>query len=283
MKETIIFIFISFFSVIIFITPSYTQDSDSFQPTQPPRIPVADYDIGPHRIVDFMYLNYSFEEFTLEGFGAGFNYVSTYNDMAYNLGIGIIKMKGSSTDLDPELRVHDTNLPLNANIGLRISGNSETNNVMIFGGLHWMYSWIDVTWGDVEASAYGPAFGPLFGIKGELKLNPSLSFIPYYVFHHSIFDIDVEVEGTTQSADIDPVTSHLIGFDIKIGGISVGALLDTINNTDNDKLTILCTYDLDYNTGNEEQNMADTGEKKKTRKDKQAEKTGDTTIEDNLP
>lgn len=259
--------------IIIFSTISssnvYSQDTEEFRPTQPPRIPVTDYDIGPHNIFDVLYLHYSFEDFTLDGFGLGYNHVDMYDKAAYNLGAGFLYMEGSSTSLPEELEVYVATLPLNGNIGYRIHGTANTNNIMIFGGIHWMYMWMEVFYGDYDVYAYGPAFGPMGGLKAEFKITPTVSIIPYYVFQHTIFDITVEVEGYEQDVSIDPVTSNLLGFDIKIGAFSVGALLDALNNTDNDKITLFFTYDLDYRSGDEDLNRGDIqqeDEKQKVKK-----------------
>jgi len=243
--------------VILFLIISlkvYSQDAGEFRPTQPPRIPVTDYDSGSHRIFDFLYMHYSFEDFTLDGFGLGHNYVDMYEQAAYNIGVGFLYMEGSSNSLPEDLDVYVATLPINGNIGYRIHGTRETNNIMIFGGIHWMYMWFEAIYGDYDIYAYGPAFGPMGGLKAEFKVTPAVSIIPYYVFHHTIFDITVEFEGNKQNVDIDPVTSNLIGFDIKIGAFSIGALLDAFNNTDNDKITILFSYDLDYRSGDEDLN-----------------------------
>ncbi|MBP9044511.1 MAG: hypothetical protein KBG49_13585, partial [Spirochaetes bacterium] len=58
------------------------------------------------------------------------------------------------------------------------------------------------------------------------------------------------------NADVDPVTSHLFGFDIKFSGFSIGALLDALNNTDNNKITIIASYDFDYADNSEREKSA---------------------------
>lgn len=257
-------------SIIFFLcNPLSAQlDESALSPTQPPRIPVTDYDTGPHRILDLMYMHYSFEEFDLDGGGIGFNYVNSHEKMAYNLGIGAMYAQGSSSSLPEDLDVYLGSIPLNGNIGVRLLGTPETSNLMVFGGIHWMYMWFVAVYGEYDLYIYGPVYGPLAGAKAEIKVTPSVSIIPYYVFQHSIFDITFEFEGIERDVDIDPVTSHLIGFDIKVEGFSVGAMLDMLNNTDNDRITILFTYDFDYQSGNEDLNRGDAQpeDKQKTKR-----------------
>ncbi len=259
MKRSYLLVILTFFIFIILnsMTYLYSQDLSQLRPTQPPRIPVTDYDTGPHRIMDFLYMHYNFDEFTLDGGGLGFNYVNNLDKLGYNLGIGGMYMQGASTDLNPELNVYVWNLPINGNLGIRLIGNPDTSSLMIFGGLQWSYMWLYATYGDHDVYAYGPAYGPIAGAKAEIKLTPSVSLIPYYIFQQTMFDLTIEVDGYAQNVDIDPVTSHLIGFDIKIAEFSVGALLDALNNTDNDKITILFSYDFDYKTGSEDLNRSD--------------------------
>lgn len=259
MKKSYLLALLTVFIFIILnsMTYLYSQDMSQFRPTQPPRIPVTDYDTGPHRIMDIMYLHYKFEEFTLDGGGLGFNYVDLWDKVGYNLGIGVTYMQGSSSSLPEDLNVYVTTLPLNGNIGYRLLGNADSSNLMIFGGLSWMYMWFVATYGDYDVYLYGPAYGPVAGLKGEIKLTPSVSIIPYYIFQHTIFDVTVEVDGIAQDVDIDPVTSHLFGFDVKFAEFSVGALLDMLNNTDNDRISIFFTYDFDYKSGSEDLNRGD--------------------------
>ncbi|HOP63359.1 MAG TPA: hypothetical protein PK358_13955 [Spirochaetota bacterium] len=264
-------LFMVLFLLLIFIsTNSFAQDTSEFRPTQPPRIPVTDYDTGSHRIMDFLYMHYSFEEFDLDGGGLGYNYVDSFDQAGYNLGIGFLYMQGSSSSLPEDLDIYVWNLPLNANLGFRIAGSPDSNSLMIFGGLQWMYMWLDASYGEIDVYVYGPAYGPVAGFKGEIKVTPSVSFIPYYIFQHTMFDLTVEVEGYEQDVDIDPVTSHLLGFDIQFGEFSVGALLDMLNNTDNDKITIFFSYDFDYKSETEDLNRDEEEEntKKPARKQK---------------
>ncbi|HOP30233.1 MAG TPA: hypothetical protein P5120_06510 [Spirochaetota bacterium] len=257
MKRLLIFITFMFFTIVLQPDLSFALDTEALSPTQPPRLPVTDYDSGTHIITDVMYLHYSFDEFDLDGGGIGANYVDNYEKIGYNFGGGITYLQGSASDID--LDVYCPLLSLNANIGYRLAGNPDTSSFMVFGGIHWMYMWFVATYGEYDAFIYGPVFGPLAGAKAEIKMTPSVSIIPYYVFHHAIYDITVEVEGIEQDVDIDPVTSHLLGFDIKFGEFSIGALIDTLNNTDNKKITILFSYDLnitddeDLNRGNVQQ------------------------------
>lgn len=231
---------------------SFALDTEALTPTQPPRIPVTNYDTGTHIITDVMYLHYSFNEFTLDGGGLGFNYVDNVEMLAYNFGGGVTYLQGTGKDIDMD--IYSPTIPLNANIGLRLAGNPDTSSLMVFGGVHFMYMWLIMVYDEYDAYAYGPAYGPLAGVKAEIKMTPSVSIIPYYVFHHTIFDITVEVEGEDQDVDIDPVTSHLLGFDIKFGEFSIGALFDTLNNTDNNKITILFSYDLNITDDDEDLN-----------------------------
>jgi hypothetical protein len=48
------------------------------------------------------------------------------------------------------------------------------------------------------------------------------------------------------SVDVPSVTSHLFGFDIEIGAISIGTMLNMLNNADSDMIVIYMTINLDY-------------------------------------
>ncbi len=243
-KHLLSAILLSVIILLITSSPGFSQNSEELRPTQPPRIPIADYGGGGHRILDFMYLHYSFEEFDLDGASAGFNYVNDNDELAYNFGAGFLYMSGSGTGFD----IYNWNLPLNANLGKRVYGTKDGNSLMIFGGVHWTYTWllVDLDAYDYDVYVYGPAYGPILGAKGKIKIDENISFIPFYIFQHAIFDLTVEVDGIEQDVDIDPVTSHIFGFDIQVGAWSIGAILDMLNNTDNDKITIMFTYDLDF-------------------------------------
>jgi len=236
------------FALLLFISfsnkLSFALDTEDLKPTQPPRIPVTDYDTGSHRVLDFMYMHYSFEDFDLDGGGIGFNYISNIDRLAYNLGAGITYLEGSASDID--LDIYAPSIPLNGNIGIRILGDPQSHNLMIFGGLHWTYMVMAMTLGDYDITLHGPAYGPMAGAKGEIKMTPSVSLIPYYIFQHTMYDMTVDYEGVEEDVDIDPVTTHLFGFDVKFSGFSVGALLDAMNNADNDRIMILFSYDFDY-------------------------------------
>jgi len=226
---------------------SYAFSEDNLRPTPPPRLPVTDYDTGVHRVVDVMYLSYEYDDFTLDGFGLGFNYVNNYDDLAYNLGVGYIYLYGGPSSI----WIDNHNLMFNGNLGYRLHGNSNTNNLMIFGGIHFMYIWVDVDILTTDNSiyAYGPAYGPLIGLKGEIKATPAVSIIPYLIIHHTMFDLTVEYNGNAYSPSIDPVTSVIMGFDVKFRQYSIGALLDMINNNEGSKILIMFSYDFDYNPG----------------------------------
>lgn len=244
-----------FVYLVIAVTPALSLDQSELRPTSPPRIPVTDYGDRPHRIMDLMYLHYSFEGFSMDGGGLGFNYVSNVEQVGYNIGGGLLYMSGGDDTNTFDIDVW--NLPLNANLGFRVLGEQDTHNMILFGGFHYTYTWIYITFDKYDIYVYGPAYGPLFGAKAQLKLSSYVSFIPYYVFQHTTFDYTVEVDGKTMDVPMDAVTSHLLGFDIQFGPFSVGALLDMLNNTDNDKITIMITYDFDYAASPRAENTPD--------------------------
>ncbi|HNX25241.1 MAG TPA: hypothetical protein PKG60_14435 [Spirochaetota bacterium] len=245
-------IFTFFIALVIQSNYGYSATYDSLTPTQPPRIPVTDYGDGSHKILDFLYLRYSFDIGDLNGIGFGYNYVNNFENTntAYNLGAGFLYLNGTGSVDTTDVDIYNWNLPLNANLGMRILGTQNSNNLMLIGGLHWTYTWlvVDINSGEHDAYLYGPAYGPLFGAKAQFVLSKDVTIIPFYIFHHAIFDYSLEVDGYPVDVDIDPVTSHFLGFDIKFGSLSLGALFDMLNNTDNDKITIMFTYDLDYNS-----------------------------------
>ncbi len=80
-------------------------------------------------------------------------------------------------------------------------------------------------------------------------MSPGVAFIPYYVFKYENYDAEVNVNGTVYDADIDSAGIHIFGFDIEIGAISIGAMLDMISNSDRDMIVISFTYNLDYDEG----------------------------------
>ncbi len=219
-------------------------DNKSLTPTSPPKVPISDFGDGGHRVIDLMYMHYEFEDFSMNGGSVGFNYINNIDAVGYNLAIGTFYLNGENADVDANAWA----LPLNANLALRIAGSRDSSNLAVFGGIHYTYSWIYVTVGSTDVYVYGPSYGPLFGVKAKLKFSESVSVIPFYIFQRFNFDYTVEVNGYSQSVDVDPVNAHLLGFDVEIGPVSIGALFDMMNNSDTDKFTIMFSYDFDYNS-----------------------------------
>ena len=249
-----------FTMVMLTAVPSFSLDQSELRPTSPPRVPVADYGLHSHRIIDAMYLHYSFEDFTMDGVGIGYNYVNNLDKVGYNLGAGFFYLYG--TDDDDTFDINVWNLPLNANLGFRIFGTPETNNLIIFGGIHYTYTWLEVVFDKYDIYVWGPAYGPLFGAKAKIRLNSTVSVVPYYIYQRTSFDYTVEVDGVEYDVDIKPVSSNLLGFDIQFGAFSVGALLDMLNNTDNDKITIIFSYDFDYMPAEQQPAAQETAERR---------------------
>ncbi len=221
---------------------------DKFKPTPPPQVPAADFNSVGRKYLDFTFLYADIDVVTLMGFGAGLNYVSMYKNLGWNVSGGAFYLTGD--DEDGTMDITGVMVPLTANVAFRPYERPNGNCLIFFGGLH--YSWtgvyVDMSSG-MEIDVSLRTYGPMFGAKAKFMMKPGLAFIPYWVFKYESYDGEVNVDGTVSDLDIDSAAVHLIGFDIEIGAISVGAMLDMISNSDRDMIIISFTYNLDYGEG----------------------------------
>jgi len=231
---------------------TYAQDFDDFSPTPPPKVPAADFTADGAKYLDIMYLNYSGEGFDLTGYGLGFNYVGAFERTGFNVGVGFQYLTGE--DDDGYIDMYFISIPLNANLAFRVAGEANTSNLILFAGLHYNYSYTEITADpglidayehDVELHLW--VYGPLLGAKATIPLGRTVKFIPYYALKRDIIDAEVYVDGEEISGvDVPSATSHLFGFDIELGAISIGTMLDYFNSADNDMFLIYVTWNLDY-------------------------------------
>lgn len=203
--------------------------SDGFSPSQPPRTPVTDFEEKPVSIIDIDYLNYSNDDIELNGYGAGYNYVTPFGTgtkYAFNAGIGGVYFTGESGSTSAE----GGSIPLNANFGYKIKSNHNTPDAILFGGIHFAYTYIYVdTTAGVEINVW--QWGPLFGLKGNIEVSENVNFIPYYALRIDFLYMDIYVGDEYYYAE-DTVVSHLLGFDIEINEISIGAMFDMFKSTE---------------------------------------------------
>lgn len=230
----------------VLLVGAFAADSDKYKPTPPPKIPAADFESGGRKYLDFTILYADMDVVTLRAGGVGFNYVGMIGDqVGWNVGAGLFYLTGE--DDDKTMDITGGIIPLTANIAYRPYNVPGGNSLILFAGLH--YSWTGI-YVDIEPSTEVDVslttYGPMFGAKARIMITPTVAFIPYYVFKYDNYDAEINVDGTVSNLDIDPAAVHIIGFDIEIGAISVGAMLDMLNNANRDMIMISFTYNLDY-------------------------------------
>jgi len=248
--------------------PAYSASEDKYKPTPPPKVPAADFESEGKKYLDFTFIYADLGVGTLKGAGIGFNYVSMVKELGWNFGAGLFYLTGE--DDDNTVEITGGIVPLSANIAFRPYNVPGGNSLIFFMGIH--YSWTGL-FADVEPDDEFDitlrTYGPMFGAKARLMLRPGLAFIPYWVFKYENYDGEVNVNGTVYDLDIDSAAIHLIGFDIEIGAISIGAMLDMISNSDRDMIIISFTYNLDYDEGAPAQS-ADTAAPRATQRGRAA-------------
>ena len=221
---------------------------DKFKPTPPPKVPAADFETEGRKYLDFTFLYADMDVVTLKGLGVGLNYVSMYKNLGWNVSGGAFYLTGD--DEDGTMDITGVMVPLTANFAFRPYERPDGNCLIFFGGLHfsWTGVYVDMSNG-MEIDVSLRTYGPMFGAKAKFMMRPGLAFVPYYVFKYESYDGEVNVDGTVTDLDIDSAAIHLIGFDIEIGAISIGTMLDMISNSDRDMIIISFTYNLDYDKG----------------------------------
>jgi hypothetical protein len=239
--------------ITVFSMNTYAQapEGEDLTPTPPPKVPAADFSVDGANYLDVMYLRYSGDMFTMNGFGLGYNYVGAFDKIGFNIGFGVQYLTGE--DDDGYFDMEFVAVPINANLAFRVAGTANSNNLILFGGIHYNYSYTNI---QVDAGVFDAydheleihlwVYGPLLGAKANIRLGPSLNFVPYYALKRDIIDSDVYVDGESFDISIPSATSHLFGFDIEIGAISIGTMLNMLNNTNNDMIVIYLTWNLDF-------------------------------------
>lgn len=239
------------FTFAFFSGSAYSATTDKFKPTPPPAIPAADFSSEGRVYLDFTGLYADIEDVTIKGIGAGINYVSMVKELGWNVSGSVFYLTGENDDNTAE--VYGVMVPLTANIAFRPFSSPGGNSLIFFAGLHysWTGVWVDIESGTTltEIDVYLTTIGPMFGAKARLMLRPGVAFIPYYVFKYENYDAEVVVDGVSQNVDIDSEGIQIVGFDIEIGAISIGAMLDAITNSDRRMYFITFTYNLDYGEG----------------------------------
>ena len=237
--------------ITVFAVNTYAQvpEGEDLTPTPPPKVPAADFSVEGANYLDVMYLRYSGDMFTMWGFGLGYNYVGAFDKTGFNIGVGVQYLTGE--DDDGYFDMEFVAVPINANLAFRVAGTADSSNLILFGGIHYNYSYTNIqvnagTYAGTELEVHLRVYGPLAGAKANIKLGPTLNFVPYYALKRDIIDSEVYVDGESFDISIPSSTSHLFGFDIEIGAISVGTMLDMINSSNNDMIIIYLTWNLDY-------------------------------------
>jgi hypothetical protein len=231
--------------ITVFSMNTYAQDPEDLTPTPPPKVPAADFSEDGANYLDFLYLNYQGEGFELTGFGLGYNHVGAFDRTGFNVGVGFQYLTGEDDDNTFDMKMFA--IPINANLAFRIAGTADSSNLILFGGIHYNFSNTQVNIepdNDIEINLY--VYGPLGGAKASLALGPMFKFIPYYALKRDIISADAWYNGESIDVSVPSATSHLFGFDIEIGAISVGTMLDMINSSNNDMIIFYLTWNLDY-------------------------------------
>lgn len=233
--------------IILFPLNLLCVDKDDLSPTSVPRIPVADYNESNMHIGDFMLLYAEVDDLEMRGINFGYNYVNYITDTAgFNIGTGLLYLNGSNSSVEGNF----LNLPISAHGALRIPISPNLQSVL-FAGINWSYNWM---WLDTESLGihiWGTAFGPQLGCKLNYQVNQNLEIIPFYVFNYTTYDMYWEYwyddNYRSDALENSSVLSHIIGFDIKFGKTSIGAIIDAFKNSKDKKYIIKFSY----NFGNE--------------------------------
>jgi hypothetical protein len=244
-KKLYFLMIFTFALITVFAMNTYAQDAEDFSPTPPPKVPAADFSEDGANYLDVMYLKYEGEGFELTGFGLGYNYVGAFDRTGFNVGFGFQYLTGENDDNTFDINMFA--IPINANLAFRIAGTADSSNLVIFGGIHFNYSHTTVDIepdNDIEIDMR--VYGPLGGAKASLAISPMFKFIPYYALKRDIIEADAYYNGESINISIPSATSHLFGFDIEIGAISVGTMLDMLNSSNNDMIIIYFSWNLDY-------------------------------------
>jgi len=239
MKPLQKFLVFTFFLALTSIFPvrGFSSLGDGFTPSHPPNIPIADYAEKSESEVKIDFLSYSNDDIDMKGIGAGYNYISPFgasNAYVFNIGLAATYMTAETDTLDGD----GFSIPVNANIGMRLSGTHDKPGAVLFAGAHFAFTHIYVGEAEstnIEVNVFQK--GPLFGIMGEFAMSENMKFIPFYVLRVDFVDVDIWVNGNYYAAS-DSAVSHLIGFDLEINNISIGTVLDMINNTDGTLIAI---------------------------------------------
>ena len=248
-----------------FLVPvnSCSASNDMYKPTPPPAIPAADFESNGRWYLDFTGLYADIDtgddSIVFKGIGVGVNYVGMVKELGWNVSLSCLYLTGENDDGSGDGTGVMT--PATANIAFRPINNPSGNSLILFAGLHYSFTgiWIDIGSGSsmTEIDVYLRTYGPMFGAKARLMLKPGVAFIPYYVFRYESYDADVNYNGTWSTPSIDSEAVQIIGFDIEIGAISIGAMIDSIANADRKVYFITFTYNLSYDGGSSPQ-KADT-------------------------
>jgi hypothetical protein len=132
---------------------------------------------------------------------------------------------------------------LTANLAIRPYGTAETNNMILLFGIHYSYGHasLDFESGDTaEVNLW--MYGPMAGVKAQLHLSKTVKLVPFYVFKYNLVNIDAYYNGEYREVPEDDFASHIIGFDLVFGTISIGTMLDTFSGAGNDVIMIHLTF-----------------------------------------
>ena len=241
--------FPAFLCVLFLISAGavYADNSD-LKPTPVPKIPVNDFDKGSQSIIDgsFVYQKTETDDITVTATGAGFgyNYVNSFDRVGWNAGAGFAYVTGG--DSDDTVDVDIIAVPIMLNLAFRPFGTPDSFNAIIFGGIHYTYMGIFIDAYPNEIDLNIRASGPQIGIKASIPMG-QFKILPYFLLQRVTFNADVNVNGYTSSISIPSETYKVIGFDIEIGSISIGTMLDLFTNADKNMISLSVSYNMDYN------------------------------------
>jgi hypothetical protein len=177
-KKLYSLVLLSAFALFALISMNtYAQNPEDITPTPPPKVPAADFSEDGANYLDVMYLRYNGEDFQLNGFGFGYNYVGAFDRVGFNIGFGFQYLTGENDDKTFDINMFA--IPINANLAFRIAGTAASSNLILFGGIHGNYSHTEVdVEPDIEVGINMWVYGPLVGAKANLRLSPMVNFIP---------------------------------------------------------------------------------------------------------
>ncbi len=228
MQKKIFLFIICTFSLFLFLPliSASASVTEGFTPPAPIRMPLtlSNETAQSELRVDYSY--FTNRDFQLNDLNLGYNYISPFltgSRYILNLGFGVSYTKGESYDNV----TNGFSLPINANLGYRISSN-KLPDLTLFGGLYYEYSYLFIeTKEGIELNIW--QWGPVLGLYSEFTVNSGIKIIPFYYMKTGITTSNVFIE-SSEFHNKTTTVSHIFGFDMVINEFSIGTVLDLLNS-----------------------------------------------------